>query len=72
MTSRPPPAVSYFSFILPTTTIAITIAIFVVDTITNFEIAVSSLYGAVVLLAVNSSTPEVSCSWLPAASRLRY
>ena len=52
MTSRPPPAVSYFSFILPTTTVAITIAIFVADTITHFEIAVSALYGAVVLLAV--------------------
>ena len=52
MTSRPPPAVSYFSFILPITTVAITIAIFVADTITHFEIAVSALYGAVVLLAV--------------------
>ena len=52
MTSRSPPALGYFSFILPITTIAIAIVIFVVDTLTHFEIAVSALYGAVVLLAV--------------------
>ena len=48
MTSRSPPAVGYASLILPITTIAITIAIFVADTLTHLEIAVSALYGAVV------------------------
>src|SRR6476660_8635306 len=52
MISKSPPAVGYASFILPITTIAIAIAIFVIDTLTDFEIAVSALYGAVVLLAV--------------------
>src|SRR6476660_353273 len=52
MISKSPPAVGYASFILPITTIAIAIAIFVIDTLTHFEIAVSALYGAVVLLAV--------------------
>jgi two-component system sensor kinase FixL len=52
MTPRSPPARGYVSIILPVTTIAIAIAIFVVDTLTHFEIAVSALYGAVVLLAV--------------------
>jgi two-component system, LuxR family, sensor kinase FixL len=52
MTPRSPPARGYVSFILPVTTIAIAIVIFVVDTLTHFEIAVSALYGAVVLLAV--------------------
>ena len=52
MTSKSPPAVYLSSLVLPITTIAIAIAIFVVDTLAHFEIAVSALYGAVVLLAV--------------------
>jgi two-component system, LuxR family, sensor kinase FixL len=58
MTPRSPPAVNYFSFILAIATIAITIAIFVADTVTHFEIAVSALYGAVVLLAVRFLEPR--------------
>src|SRR6476620_12614034 len=52
MTSKLPPTVNPSSFLLPATTIAIAIAIFVADTVTSFEIAVSALYAAVVLLAV--------------------
>ena len=52
MTSKSRPPEGYLSFILPITTIAIAIAIFVIDTLTHFEIAVSALYGTVVLLAV--------------------
>ena len=52
MTSKLPPTVNPSSFLLPATTIAIAIAIFVVDTIASLEIAVSPFYAAVVLLAV--------------------
>src|SRR6478672_1001420 len=52
MTSKSPPTVNPSSFLLPATTIAIAIAIFVVDTIASLEIAVSPFYAAVVLLAV--------------------
>ena len=52
MTPKSPPTVNHSSFLLPATTIAIAIAIFVVDTIASLEIAVSPFYAAVVLLAV--------------------
>ena len=52
MTSKLPPTVNPSSFLLPAITIAIAIAIFVVDTIASLEIAVSPFYAAVVLLAV--------------------
>jgi PAS domain S-box-containing protein len=50
MTSKWRPITS--PVILPIAAIAIAIVVFVADTITHFEIAVSALYGAVVLLAV--------------------
>ena len=52
MSSKSRSTANFSSLALPIITIAVTIAIFVVDTLTDFEIAVSSLYGAVVLLAV--------------------
>ena len=52
MTSKSAPTVNHSSFLLPLTTIAIAIAIFVADTLAHFEIAVSALYASVVLLAV--------------------
>ena len=72
MTSRSPPALGYFSLILPITTIAIAIVIFVVDTLTHFEIAVSPFMALLFSCPSDSSTPGVSLSWLPAALHLRY
>jgi PAS domain S-box-containing protein len=52
MSSWSPRTANYASFVLPATTVIIAIAIFVADTLSGFEVAVSSLYASVVLLAV--------------------